>query len=327
MQHYPLITVGLTCYNAAETIIRSINSALEQDYPAFEILVVDDGSRDRSAQIIQDYIADKPKVRLILHKTNSGFPSALNTLVEQARGDYIAFFDDDDVSCPDRLKKQIERITTFSQLRGTDKILCYSNRAIIRAGESSPHHIALAIGRTAPEPSGEDVADFILWHAHNRETVWGLFGSCTLMMKTSYLRQIGGFDPDFRRSAEWDMAVRAARDGASFIAVDEPLITQHKTATSDKSGKIPLHYALKLRQKYKGYLQSKGVYAAALCLTRYQYYHGQKNRLFGLFWMGVACCLAPKKIFWEKFSYALSQPKETAPESGVFSRDINGYSG
>lgn len=322
-----LVTIGLTCYNAADTIIRGIDSALAQDYPDFEVLIVDDGSRDGSAQVVQNYIADKPNIRLIQHEKNKGFPSALNTLIAHAQGEYIAFFDDDDVSRPDRLKKQIERITSFGQSHGTDKILCYSNRAIIRAGENSPHHIALAIGRSAPEPYGEDVADFILWHTHNREAVWGLFGSCTLMMKTSYLRQIGGFDTDFRRSAEWDMAVRAAEDGACFIAVDEPLITQHKTATSDKSGKIPLHYALKLRQKHKNYLQSKGVFAAALCLTRYNYYHGQKNRLFSLFWMGMACCLAPRKILWEKLGRALVRPREAVPESGVFSRDINGYSG
>lgn len=69
-----------------------------------------------------------------------------------------------------------------------------------------------------------------------------------------------GFDPKFRRSAEWDLAIRVAYQGGYFIAVDQPLVIQHKTPTFDKAGRKPLDYALMLRKKHKAYLQKNKVY-------------------------------------------------------------------
>lgn len=298
-----LISIGITCFNAAETIILAISSALRQDYPHFEVIVVDDGSTDDSCHLISSYIKDKPNVRLVRHEVNKGFPAALNTLIANASGEYIAFFDDDDVSVDNRLSLQIERIKKFEEEMASDKILCYSNRYIVLPGKKEPDHVALSIGRKCPEPSGENVIDFILWHSSARNLTWGLFGSCTLMMKLSFLREIGGFDESFRRSAEWDMAVRAAEAGAFFIAVDIPLITQYKTPTSDKAGNIPLKYAIQLREKHKTYLRQKGVYLASLSLLRFRHYWGRGYHLKGIIWMAFACLLAPKKILWEKVAF------------------------
>lgn len=321
-----LITVGITCYNAEDTILRAIGSALDQSYSNFEIIVIDDGSSDNSVHVISEFIQDKPKIRLVCHEENKGFPAALNTLVAEAKGEYIAFFDDDDVSVPERLALQSQRIRDFEKIVKTDRILCYSNRTIVKAGQNKPDHIALGIGRKSPEPFGMSVADFILWHTHDRKFVWGLFGSCTLMTKVSLLKDIGGFDESFRRSAEMDMAVRAAGTGAHFIAVDKPLITQFKTPTSDKSGKIPLKFALQLRKKHAIYLKKKGVYWAAICLTNYQYNQAKRNRLIAYLWMLGACFLAPRKILWEKLAaFILGKIFGTRHRhlpSGVFSQGI-----
>ena len=92
--------------------------------------------------------------------------------------------------------------------------------------------------------------------------IWGSLGG-TMMAPKKVLQEFG-FDPNFRRSAEWDLAIRVALQGGDFIAVDEPLVIQHKTQTSDKAGRKPLDYALMLRKKHKKYLQKNHVYFGAI---------------------------------------------------------------
>jgi len=304
---HPLITIGITCYNASETIVRAIVTAERQTYPNTEILIVDDASEDTSCLLIRKYIKDKPHIRLIKHEENKGFPSALNTLLEQANGEYISFFDDDDESDIRRLELQLERLQMFSMKVQTDQVLCYTNRWVVLPDTIEPDHMAYAIGREEPEPYGPMVADYILWHTHERLRTWGLFGSCTLLSKTSFLRDLGGFDVRFRRSAEMDMAVRASQIGAYFIAVNAPLVTQYKTPTSDKSGNIPLKYALLLCEKHKAYLKSKGVFLSAKLIARHKFAVSNNHNIMMYVWLVAAALLNPRKILWEKLTYKLKQ--------------------
>ncbi|MGH1398891.1 MAG: glycosyltransferase family 2 protein [Alphaproteobacteria bacterium] len=264
MSDVPLITIGITCFNARESIIRAVESARLQTYPNFEILVVDDGSSDDSVALLEKC----ENIRLVCHGVNKGFPTALNTIFEHAKGEYVALFDDDDESVPERLEKQIARLSGF------DLAFCYANRDVYE-GDDFVYKID-AIGRRSPEPHGQMVADFLLCHLGKAGYCWGLFGSCTLLVKRQLVLDLEGFDPAFRRCAEWDLAVRAALLDRSvyFVSVDEPLVTQFKTRTADKAGSIPLQYSLMLREKHKGYLQSKGlgVYRAARFLARARFY-------------------------------------------------------
>ena len=120
------------------------------------------------------------------------------------------------------------------------------------------------------------------------------------MARGRTFRAIGNFDPSFRRSAELDFAVRAALQGAHFIAVNEPLITQYKTPSGDKSGNIPLEYALKLRHKYRDYLASERVYSASLAMAHARF-HGNAGRLWKRrLFMVLAYALLPPAILASK---------------------------
>jgi glycosyltransferase involved in cell wall biosynthesis len=272
-----LITIGVTCYNAEGTIEAALESAAGQRWLNKEIVVVDDCSTDGSIPLIRAFMAGRPDIviRLIDKKTNAGYPAALNTILAEARGAFVAFFDDDDLSDPDRLEQQAARTEQYEKAHGTNAILCYTNRAVIREGETAPSHIARAIGRTPPEPSGAAVADYILWSRGAPGFTWGMFGSCTLMARASVLRALNGFDEDFRRCAEWDFAIRHALAGGHFVAVDRPLVTQRKTAGSDKGGAVSLNFALKLRQKHKNWLCRRHAYPGACLVARSRYYGAQ----------------------------------------------------
>lgn len=276
---FPLITIGMTSHNAAGTIERAVKSAVGQDWPNVEVVVVDDCSDDHSWSILKALAKHEPKLRLFRHHENRGYPAALNTLIRNARGEFIAIFDDDDDHAPDRLSAQHQRITSYEQAAGASLVFCYANRNVVRLGQSSPDHIALAIGRHAPEPFGPPVADYLFDVSTDPRYIWGVFGSCTLMARRDTFLAVGPLDEAFRRCAEWDMAVRAAFMNAHFIAVDRPLITQYKTESSDKSGDAPLRYSLLLREKHRAYLENRRLYLASRAQARSRF-HGDKGRIW-----------------------------------------------
>lgn len=99
------ITVLMPAYNVEKYIREAIDSVLNQSFSDFELLIVDDGSRDTTADIINAY-SDK-RIRLI-QQLNGGVSAALNTGLKQAKGRYIARFDADDVCYPFRLEQQFQ---------------------------------------------------------------------------------------------------------------------------------------------------------------------------------------------------------------------------
>ncbi len=101
----PVVSIVLPTYNRAETIGRSIRSALNQTYTRFELIVVDDCSTDNTAGILAA-ISD-PRLRVIRHTKNRGAPAARNTGIANARGAYITFLDSDDEWHPDKIEKEL----------------------------------------------------------------------------------------------------------------------------------------------------------------------------------------------------------------------------
>lgn len=98
----PLVSVCIPCYNAASYLSECLDSILTQTFSDFELLIVDDGSTDNSVEIIQSY----QDSRIRLFRNDHDFIGALNLLLSEARGKYIARMDADDVMLPDRLLTQ-----------------------------------------------------------------------------------------------------------------------------------------------------------------------------------------------------------------------------
>lgn len=290
----PLITIGITCFNAEKSISRSIESAQKQNWQNIEIIIVDDSSTDCSVEIINSYQKEDSRITLIRQQENLGYPSALNQIISKAKGDYIAFFDDDDDNSPNRLTEQYKRLQSFNdKVKQNFPVLCYTDRKVFIDGQEKPEAYVNAIGRKAVEPNGKSIADYILWHKKEAGFQWGEFGSCTLMAKTKTLRHYH-FDTKFRRCAEWDLAIRASLDGGYFIAVDKPLVIQHKTNTTDKKGSKPLIYNLLLRKKYKAYLKKQKTYLGSLCQAYTRFYYFRNRKLLSRFFLILSCLLSYK---------------------------------
>ena len=292
-----LVSIIITCFNSKDTIERTIQSAISQDWPEKEIIIVDDHSTDYSYELITKIISKEKRISLIRHSSNRGYPAALNSGIRQSKGDFIAIFDDDDYNLKNRISLQVEKIIEYEKDNKASIILCYSNRDVFKPGSKKYDSKALAIGRESPEPNGKEVADFIFGFPSNPSKIWGMFGSCTLMVRKKIFEEVGLFDETFRRTAEWDFAVRAAFKGAYFIAVNRSLIKMYKTSGSEKAGKIPLIYSLKLREKYKNYLKSNGFYNCSKLIAKSNFYLNKKKFFIGLFYRILALIISPKLMF------------------------------
>lgn len=107
MTHDNLVSVVMPAYNAARFIGDAVRSVLGQTFSEFELLVVDDCSRDATAEVVEDFVKTDSRVRLIRHARNFGPAAARNTALDRARGRYIAFLDSDDLWLPEKLEIQL----------------------------------------------------------------------------------------------------------------------------------------------------------------------------------------------------------------------------
>lgn len=102
----PLVSVIMPAYNSEKYIAEAIDSILGQTFRDFELIIIDDCCKDRTAEIVKGYQDDR--IIFIQNEVNKGFLYGLNYGIEIARGAYIARLDDDDTSYPDRLQKQVD---------------------------------------------------------------------------------------------------------------------------------------------------------------------------------------------------------------------------
>jgi glycosyltransferase involved in cell wall biosynthesis len=301
----PLITIGIACYEAEDTIRRAVESALAQTWTAREIVVVDDGSADGSGTVVEAIGRTHDEIRLIRHGKNRGVAEARNSVLAHARGTFIAFFDDDDKSTPDRLEQQYRRIVEYEQHHLGALVFCYSNRLVVPSDERESAFEHHGIGHVPPEPSGSIVADYVLGLVKDDDThSWGMLGTCTLMARTETIRALGGFDGRFRRRAELDLAVRAAFAGAHFISVDAPLVAQYLTPTADKAGDVRLRYRLLLVEKHRRYLKGEKAYLGAWCNMHAQFYLYRGRRWSWRLWYLAALILFPWDVSRERLKHS-----------------------
>jgi len=107
MMNMPLVSIITPCYNAQAYIAEAIESVLAQTYEHWEMLIVDDASTDKSREIIQSYAEKDSRIKLIMNEQNRGTARSRNRAIEQARGEYIALLDSDDVWLSNKLEVQI----------------------------------------------------------------------------------------------------------------------------------------------------------------------------------------------------------------------------
>lgn len=121
----PLVSVIMPAYNAEPFVEEAIASVIAQTVTDWELIVIDDCSKDDTFSVAQRVIGDEPRIRLLRNEKNSGVSETRNRGIDLSAGRYIAFLDSDDIWHPEKLEKQL------AKLRETGAAICYCSYGII----------------------------------------------------------------------------------------------------------------------------------------------------------------------------------------------------
>ncbi len=272
MTALPLVTIGMTCFNAQATIARALRSALAQDWPNKQIIVVDDASADDSVGTVRALAAAHPEIRLIVHDHNKGVGGALNTMLAHAHGEFVVIFDDDDESAPERIATQLRALTDYEARTGQKLVACYASG--VRVYPNGYEHHFAGIGSRPRAPQGQDMLDYFFYGRRDPAVFYGAgTPGCALMARRATFQAAGSYDETLRRNEDSDFAVRLAKIGGHFTGCAEEVVRQHATAGSDKRPLIAYKSECAFIDKYKADLNRAGRYGFARAWARLRFYH------------------------------------------------------
>ena len=270
MVKVPLITIGITSYNARLTIKRALLSAIKQNWSNKEIVIVNDFSEDDTINIINQISRKYNHIRLINHDKNYGCSQSRNTIINNARGDFIAFFDDDDFSREDRLLIQYNRIIEYEEISKTKLIACYASGKKIYPNGYIKNFNAVAFKNASI--MGEIMSDFLLFNKKYSSYNYGNgTPTCSLMARKDVFLEVGLFDKRLSRQEDIDFAIRLGFKGGHFIGVPEKVIFQYSTSRPNKSIEIELENAIYILIKNSEYLKKKKIFSYIINWTKFRY--------------------------------------------------------
>ncbi len=185
----PLVTVIIPTYNRSYLLSRAINSVINQTYANLECIVVNDASTDGTDEVLRKY--SDQRLRYFKHKENRHVSAARNTAIGKARGELVAFLDDDDEWLPKKLEKQVDLIQKISPEYGM--VYCWMD--IYKKFKK--------IGEVHPILRGDIFSNTLLKQP---------IGNCsTLMVRMNVVKEVGNFDEMLPRGNDGDFIRRICK--------------------------------------------------------------------------------------------------------------------
>lgn len=182
----PKISVVMSVYNGEQHLRESIESILSQTFTDFEFVIVNDGSTDNSPEIIKSY--DDARTRIINNEENIGLTKSLNNAIKQARGEYIARQDADDISLPNRLELQLEYL------------------------EGHPEVALLGTGIYVISEDGETVEKRIMHPNPKKSLLKGnRFIHGSVMFRKSVIDEFGAYNETLKYSQDYELWLRMSK--------------------------------------------------------------------------------------------------------------------
>ena len=226
----PLVSVIIPTFNRAHIIERAIMSVLQQSFTDWECLIVDDHSTDNTKELIQNYHLQDSRIKYLINERTKGAPGARNTGMLHAKGDWIFFFDSDNVMKPLLLERLISKTN-----ENADVITCWSNiidsQTNNRVGlfnwvSDGNIHSALLQGKTYVDTNAA-------------------------LIRKKCLEQINGWSEDCPSFQEWDLHIRLSQC-SSYTTIREPLVDYYVngTDTISKNRKREIDGYLYILSKY-----------------------------------------------------------------------------
>ena len=240
-----LVSVVIPTYQREEFLPETLQSVLNQTYPIFEILVVDDGSTDSTSHLVRSFRERDDRISY-LYQTNRGHASARNKGIELSRGKYIAFLDSDDLWKPKKLEKQIEIFQSDPEI---GMIYCsgyYINEDGTRDEEMTSRSIPTRV---------YTAADVLLRRAN-------FFTPCVMIRKECF-EQTGLFDESLKFYEDIDLWFRVLMKYKVYFLDEELVILKrHKANFASTHSSYPAvesyRDALRMRRKAVALFGQKG---------------------------------------------------------------------
>lgn len=227
----PLVSIIMPVFNAEQFVGQALESMLQQTFDDFEIIAIDDGSKDRSLDILKKYASSDRRIQII-SRENRGLVASLNQGIEAARGEWIARMDADDISLPQRVERQLQ----WLELSGADicgswiKLFGTVDRRVIKHPQTDAA-IKMKMIFCCP------------------------FAHPTVIMKTELIKQLR-YRKTWETCEDYDLWERATRAGWRMTNVPEILLLyrQHKTQISTMSSSRQQQLTQKIRRRYLEYV-------------------------------------------------------------------------
>lgn len=218
MKITPSISIVIPAYNSAKFLPEVIQSVLKQTYQNWELLVIDDGSTDNTATLVNNYCQQDPRIRLI-SKKNGGVSSARNLGVELATSELIAFLDSDDLWLPDKLSVHIEYMNNHPEVG-----VSFARVELIDPqGKSTGKLTANLVDNLQP---------YTFFYTNPTVT------TSNVVVRKSVFQSSGGFDKTIKYSEDIDLLFRIAfQSDWKIEGIDQTLI-QYRLHSSGLSSDI-----------------------------------------------------------------------------------------
>ena len=199
------VTVLMPVFNGAAYVAKAIESVLGQSHPRFELLIVDDGSTDATVRIVAAFAARDSRIRVLRH-ANVDQPATLNRGLAEARHDWVAILDHDDVCLPRRLERLLAARARAPEARVVGSWVHEINSA------------GAVIGQRRVGPTS--VEEFRALDARGGRVP---LTHPSVMLHRPTILALGGYDPAFGSSADTELWTRVAR-AHPIVVVPEPLL-------------------------------------------------------------------------------------------------------
>ena len=189
----PRVSVAISICNAERYIGEAVESVLNQTFGDFELIIIDDGSTDGTADLLRRYAEADDRIRLTI-RDNRGIPQSLNEAIDLSRGEYTARMDGDDICLPQRLERQVAFLDAHPEV-----VAVGCHRLLIDA-DGDP------INTPTEAQSHEEIDRFLM-------QCKGAIPHPGAMIRTAALKQIGGYRAKFTAAQDLDLWLRLGELG------------------------------------------------------------------------------------------------------------------
>ncbi len=222
MQDKSIVSIICLCYNHEKFVLQSLLSALNQDYPFIELIIVDDFSTDNSREVIKNWIAAYPEIQFIENETNLGSTKSFNKALKLAKGEYIIDLACDDILLPNCVSLQLK---AFEKNRFENLGVVYGNAELINEKGDSYFYF-FPVDEFKKTIEKRETGDIYLSVLSGGNSIC----SVSSMVKKSVFDDLQGYDENLAYE-DLDLWIRASRK-YDFDYIDEILIKKRITTTS-----------------------------------------------------------------------------------------------